>query len=160
MVKAVFSGHARRRKSTATRLETQDGPESWLPYIRCAFANPYKYAWKTKKGWGLRGGNLSTVVDAFAQFFPNSEEGNALGGNRHGRTGFGVTTLSGLTMLDGKATKAADFNSVTTDQSLTHAVKHSVYDHFDVFFGDISSFVAHCSDQFALGHETTPFFGG
>ena len=66
------------------------------------------------------------VVHGFAQGFAGLEMGNALGGNLHGFARAGISSNAGLAVVDGKAAKAANFDTVATHKGVADGIQNGL----------------------------------
>ena len=109
--------------------------------------------------WGMRPsfGRLAGV-DQIAELFAGLEVGHALGRDRDGGPGFGVTASAGLALAGAKAPEASDLDLVVGLEGGDDGVEESVDDDLAVTAGEVSK-GGNVIDEFGFRHAfQAPFF--
>jgi len=95
-------------------------------------------------------------VDGVAEFLGGLEEGDALGGDFHLGTGFGVASDAGVALAGAEAAEAADFDLVSGFKGFDDRLKEGFDDDFAIAACEVAEgcdFI----DEVSFSHERSPF---
>ena len=95
---------------------------------------------------------LKFKVDPFSEVMSYGEKRNTLWRYGNGGTRFGISSQTGPSMPNRKATKASYFNPITALKRVGHRLKHCVDDNFHISSGQMLEFGCNRLDQITLGH--------
>ena len=84
---------------------------------------------------------------------------NALGRNLNGLARAGVAAYAGLAVIDGKAAKAANFNTVTAHQGIADGIQNGFDGLLGITLVELAKLGGKFFDEIGSGHRVTEALG-